>query len=108
MLVDKGAVLCTEKLNKVIELDPRAMTVRFRVRRPGDPGRDAREAGYGLPGVGDHDDITAGGFASVGGISPTSHRYGMFVDNIAALEYVNWDGELIRCSKTENATSSTG
>lgn len=103
VLVDKGAVLCTEKLNKTIELDPRAMTVKVQAGVVlASLDEMLAKQGYGLPVVGDHDDITAGGFASVGGISPTSHRYGMFVDNIAALEYVNWNGELIRCSKTEN------
>lgn len=103
VLVDKGAVLCTEKLNKVIELNPRAMTVKVQAGVVlANLDEMLAKQGYGLPVVGDHDDITAGGFASVGGISPTSHRYGMFVDNIAALEYVNWDGEPIRCSKTEN------
>jgi hypothetical protein len=55
--------------------------------------------------IGDHDDITAGGFASVGGVSPASHRYGLFVDNVEALEYVDWDGGVVRCSRTENVTA---
>ena len=27
----------------------------------------------------------------------------MFIDNVLAFEYVNWDGELIRCTRSENA-----
>ena len=59
--------------------------------------------GLGLPIIGDHRDITVGGFASVGGISPASHRFGMFIDNVLALEFVDWDGEIKRCSREENS-----
>lgn len=58
--------------------------------------------GLGLPIIGDHNHITVGGFASVGGISPASHRFGLFVDTIERIEYVNWDGEVITASRTEN------
>ena len=58
--------------------------------------------GFGLPVIGDHDDITVGGFASVGGIGPASHRYGMFVDNVTAFEMVTWAGEVLRCSREQN------
>ena len=53
--------------------------------------------------IGDHRDITVGGFASVGGISPASHRFGMFIDNVLAIEFVDWDGEIKRCSREENS-----
>ncbi|HEY2944246.1 MAG TPA: FAD-dependent oxidoreductase, partial [Vicinamibacteria bacterium] len=45
--------------------------------------------GLGLPIIGDHNHITAGGFAAVGGCSPASHVHGLFVDNVLALEYVD-------------------
>ena len=35
-----------------------------------------------------------GGFASVGGISPGSHRFGMFIDNVLEIEFVDWDGNV--------------
>lgn len=38
----------------------------------------------------------------MGGISPASHRFGLFVDTVQRIEYVNWDGELIAASRTEN------
>ena len=50
--------------------------------------------GLGLPVIGDHKDITVGGFASVGGISPGSHRFGMFIDNVLEIEFVDWDGNI--------------
>jgi hypothetical protein len=60
------------------------------------------ERGHGLPVIGDHNHITAGGFASVGGVSPASNVYGMFVDNVEEIEWVTWEGTVSRCSKTEN------
>jgi hypothetical protein len=61
------------------------------------------ESGLGLPVIGDHNHITAAGFASVGGISPASHVYGLFIDTVAALEYVDWDGQVHSCSRTERS-----
>lgn len=104
VLADRGSVLSTEKFGRILDFDEQAMTVRVQ------PGAvlaqiDAylAERGYGLPIIGDHNHITASGFTSVGGISPASHRYGMFVDNVEQLEYVNWRGELFSCSRTENS-----
>jgi len=101
VLVEGGAVLCTQYLNHVIELTDRTVTVQ--------PGvvlaqldEQLGRRGYGLPVIGDHDHITAGGFASVGGVSPASHVHGLFVDNVEALEYVDWHGDRIRCSETEH------
>ncbi|HVE99719.1 MAG TPA: FAD-binding oxidoreductase [Rubrobacteraceae bacterium] len=103
LVLTDGAILLTDKLDQLIELNEAGETVTvqagFVLARL---DKYLGERGYGLPVIGDHSDITAGGFASVGGFSPASLSYGMFVDNIAALEYVNWDGELIRCSNTEN------
>ncbi len=103
VLVDRGNVLVTEKLNRILALDETAMTVTV---QPGvilaDLDRHLGARGFGLPIIGDHNHITAGGFTSVGGISPASHRYGMFIDNVKELQYVNWDGQLITCSKTAN------
>lgn len=103
VLVDGGAVLCTQKLERILDLDEQAMTVRVQsgvVLAQLDVYLGAR--GYGLPVIGDHNDITAGGFASVGGIGPASLRYGLFVDNITQLEYVTWEGEVVTCGRDEN------
>ena len=37
------------------------------------------------------------------GIGPTSHRFGMFIDNMLAAEFVDWDGNVERCSREENS-----
>jgi len=50
--------------------------------------------GFGLKIIGDNNHITVGGFASVGGISPASHRFGLFVDNVVSFNYVTRKGVL--------------
>jgi len=97
-------VLITEKLNAILAIDGEAMTATVQggaVSALVDDELAGR--GLGLPIIGDHAHITVGGFASVGGISPASHRFGMFVDNVIDLQYVDWDGELHTCSPTENS-----
>jgi len=102
-LVFGEVMVCLENLNKdgphgdgVLCLD--AATPRVTVQAGIVLARlDAVLACYrlGLPVIGDHEHITAGGFAAVGGVSPASHVQGLFVDNVLALEYVNWKGQLI-------------
>lgn len=104
VLEEGGSVLVTQRLDGVLDLDEDAMTVTVgsgAISAEVDDRLSTR--GLGLPVVGDHNHITVGGFASVGGISPASHRYGMFVDTVERLEYVNWDGEVITASRSENA-----
>ncbi len=103
VLSDRGNVLCTEKLNRILELDAFAGTVKVQsgvVLAQLDAY--LAERGMGLPIIGDHNHITAGGFASVGGISPASHRFGMFIDNVRRLEYVSWEGKLVSCGRDDS------
>lgn len=90
-----GAVLLTEKLHGVIEVDEQAMTA---TAWSGTPSADVDDhlatLGLGLPVIGDHAHITVGGFASVGGITASSFKWGMFVDIVQRLEYVDWEGEV--------------
>ncbi len=98
-----GSVLVTEKLNQILEIDEDNMTATVQAGAVSAQVDDRLSTmKLGLPIIGDHNHITVGGFASVGGISPASHRFGLFVDTVQALEYVNWDGELIAASRTEN------
>jgi FAD binding domain len=104
VLKEGGSVVVTEKLNRVLEVDETALTATVQSGAISAQIDDyLATKGLGLPIIGDHNHITVGGFASVGGISPASHRFGMFVDNVLAFEYVNWEGEVIRCTRTENA-----
>ena len=95
-----GAVLLTSGMDRVLDVDPDAGTVTVQ------PGVAVvavdellAEQGRGLQVVPDHGDITVGGFASVGGLGPTSLHDGMFVDAVLALEYVTPDGEVRRCDR---------
>ena len=100
---EAGSILCTSMLNKILEVNEEALSVTVQAGAiTAELDEHLLERGYGLPVLGDHNDITAGGFASVGGISPSSIRYGMFVDNVLAFEYVTFDGQLVGCTREGN------
>ncbi|HEX2052410.1 MAG TPA: FAD-binding oxidoreductase [Actinomycetota bacterium] len=97
-----GPVLLTAKLDDILAVDEQNLTATVQGGAVSANIDDAlAQKGLGLPVIGDHNHVTVGGFASVGGISPASHRFGMFVDNVVSLEYVNWDGEVVRCSRED-------
>ena len=103
VLTDRGSVLLIERLNKILEVDEKTMTATVQSGVVSAELDDLlAERGFGLPIIGDHNHITVGGFASVGGISPASHRFGMFVDNVLRIQYVDWDGNSGWCSRDEN------
>lgn len=103
VLNEGGSVLCTAMLNKILDVDEELLSVTVQAGAiTAELDEHLLARGYGLPVLGDHNDITAGGFAAVGGISPTSIRYGMFVDNVLEFEYVNFDGQLVGCSREKN------
>ncbi|WP_043649825.1 FAD-binding oxidoreductase [Nocardia thailandica] len=102
-LPDQQAVLSLRKMNAVLDINLGRRTVRVQAgAKLSDIDRRLGAHGLGLPVVGDHRDITAGGFASVGGVSTASHRYGMFIDQISDLEYVDTDGRLGTCGRTHH------
>jgi hypothetical protein len=104
VFAEGGAMLVMEKLDRVLDIDSRALTATVEAGAISAQLDDRLATmGLGLPVIGDHNDISVGGFASAGGISPASHRYGLFIDNVLALDYVTWDGEVVHCSPTENA-----
>ncbi len=104
VLTDGGSMLLTERLDQIVDVDEDDMTVKVQAGAISAVVDDElAQRGLGLPVIGDHNHITVGGFASVGGISPASHRFGLFVDTVQSLEYVTWDGELRSCSRDENA-----
>jgi len=100
VLNEGGAVLCTEKLNRIVEIDPEGLSAKVQSGAIlAEVDASLAQQGLGLPVIGDHNHITAGGFASVGGISPASHRHGLFVDNVRGLTYVDWNGDVIECRR---------
>lgn len=48
------------------------------------------------------DDLTVGGLYMGVGIETSSHKYGLFNDNVIEAELVLSDGTVKRCSATEN------
>ncbi|WP_280381131.1 FAD-binding oxidoreductase [Nocardia wallacei] len=101
---DRRVVLSLRRMNRVQAVDADARLVRVQAgARLSDVDRTLAAHGLGLPIVGDHREITAGGFAAVGGLSAASHRYGMFSDNVVALEYVDPEGRFGTCGRTHHA-----
>lgn len=101
---DRRVVLSLRRMNRVQSVDADARIVRVQAgARLSDIDRTLAGHGLGLPIVGDHREITAGGFAAVGGLSMASHRYGMFSDNVVALEYVDPEGRFGTCGRTHHA-----
>jgi hypothetical protein len=102
VVVEGGTLMLMQRMNRVLEVDEEALTATVQAGAISAEVDDLlAERGFGLPVVGDHADITVGGFASVGGINAASHRHGLFVDNILGLEYVDWRGEVVTCSPEE-------
>lgn len=104
VLAEGGCVLLTQLMDRILDFDPEAGTITVQAGLANAVADDwLAERGWGLPVVGDHKDITVGGFASLGGISPTSHRTGLFIEHIVSLEFVDWTGEVHRCGPQEGA-----
>jgi len=102
VLSNRGAVLLTQMMDRLLDVDEAGLTATVQAGAISAVIDDElAPRGLGLPVIGDHNDITVGGFASVGGISAGAHRYGLFVDNVERLRYVTWDGEVVECSRTE-------
>jgi hypothetical protein len=104
VLNEGGAVLLMQGMDQILDVDEEHLTATVQGGAISALIDDhLAHLGLGLPVIGDHRDITVGGFASVGGISPASHRFGMFIDNVLALEFVDWGGEIKRCSREESS-----
>ena len=101
VLADRGNIICMEHMSTIRGFSAEEGTVTVQSGAVlADVDDFLAKRGWGLPIIGDHNHITAGGFASVGGISPASHRHGMFLDNVVELEYVTMAGEVRRVSAT--------
>ncbi|MEV6139045.1 FAD-binding oxidoreductase [Nocardia sp. NPDC051990] len=102
-LPDPRTVVSLRKMNAVLDINLGRRTVRVQAgAKLSDIDRRLGAHGLGLPIIGDHRDITAGGFASVGGVSTASHKYGMFIDQIVDLEYVDPDGRIGTCGRNHH------
>lgn len=98
-----GTLLLTTRMNRIVEVDEQNLTATLQAGvLLADADTALGERGLGLAIIGDHNHITAAGFASVGGISPASHRFGLFLDTVSELEFVDWDGEVHQCSREQD------
>jgi len=105
LVLTDGALLATDRLNQIVQVDEKNLRVTVQAGAiSAQVDDELAKRGLGLPVIGDHNHITVGGFASVGGISPASHRFGLFVDTVERLEYVTWDGELVSCSREKRSS----
>ncbi|MBF6361565.1 FAD-binding oxidoreductase [Nocardia farcinica] len=103
LVPDHRAVVSLRRMNAVLDINLGRRTVQVQAgAKLSDIDRRLGAHGLGLPIVGDHRDITAGGFASVGGVSSASHRYGLFIDQIVDLEYVDPDGRIGTCGRNHH------
>lgn len=103
VLDDRGHIICMQHMNAIKGFSAEEGTVSVHSGAVlADVDDFLAKRGWGLPIIGDHNHITAGGFAAVGGISPASHRYGMFLDNVVELEYVTLEGEVRRLNATRD------
>ncbi|MCY4189008.1 MAG: FAD-binding oxidoreductase, partial [Bryobacterales bacterium] len=101
-LTERGVVLSTELLNR-IEL---ADSDLLRMQGGAEFGHavNCMHGSGRLPAVlPDYATITAGGLISAGGVGSTSHRHGLFVQQVERLEVVTGTGERVRCSMDRNA-----
>lgn len=58
--------------------------------------------GQTAPVVNDFPYLSVGGTLTIGGMGPTSHRYGSQSDNVIELLVVTGAGDLVRCSRERN------
>lgn len=100
VVAEGGTLLLTRYLNQVLAVDAEALTITV---QPGATNAEVDEhlggLGLGLRVIGDHAHVTVGGFVSVGGISASSFRHGLFVDTVESLEYVDAEGVVATCTR---------
>lgn len=101
VLTYRGAVVGMQMLRGIVKLETdQARVTVYSGTVLAELDEQLNAHGLGLKVIGDHNHITVGGFASVGGISPASHRHGLFLDTVFALELVTWEGELLHFDRT--------
>ncbi|XP_050425506.1 delta(24)-sterol reductase-like [Adelges cooleyi] len=91
-------------LDAIIAIDTESQTVRV---EPGITfGRLVPaliQSGWTLPIVVDLKELTVGGLVMGTGLESSSHKYGLFYELCTRYELITCDGNVMTCSKTENA-----
>ncbi|HEU4533875.1 MAG TPA: FAD-binding protein, partial [Polyangiaceae bacterium] len=92
-----GFVIDMRTLAAVHDVSPAGAVVDAGVRWSAVLGATLPE-GLTPPVLTDYIETTPGGTLSVGGIGGATHRHGLQIDNVEALEVVTGDGQLVHCS----------
>jgi len=97
-LVDGGIVIRMESLSRLRTL-PRMRVLADAGCSWGTVLKETLKKGATPPVVPDYLGLSIGGTLSIGGVSPTTHRYGAQVDNVEAIEVVTGEGKIVFCSR---------
>ena len=88
----------------ILEISVQRGTVKVEpLATMGQISRDLISRGCTLAVVPELDDLTVGGLIMGFGIESSSHKYGLFQSICASFDLVTADGQLVRCSPSENA-----
>jgi len=91
-------------LCNVVKLDTEKMTVFVEpMVTMGQITHTLNHLGFTLPVLPELDDLTVGGLCCGVGVETSSHKYGLFTHTVVAFEIVTAEGEIKRCTATENA-----
>ena len=101
-LVKGGIVIQMSTLSKARNL-PGARVLADAGCSWGDVLEETLKEGATPPVIPDYLGLSVGGTLSIGGISPTTYRYGAQVDNVEALQVVTGEGQIVTCSKHHRA-----
>ena len=97
-LVEGGIVIRMESLTKLRPL-PGMRVLADAGCSWGAVLEETRKKSATPPVLPDYLGLSVGGTLSIGGISPTTYRYGAQVDNVEALEVVTGEGKIVFCSR---------
>lgn len=97
-LVEGGIVIRMESLAEVRQL-PGMCVLADAGCSWGAVLQETLKKGATPPVIPDYLGLSVGGTLSIGGVSPTTYRYGAQVDNIEALEVVTGEGNIVYCSR---------
>jgi len=88
----------------ILEINTEKRTVRVEPQvNMGQVTAALNPLGWTLPVVPELDDLTAGGLVNGFGVETSSHKYGLFQYICESFELVTANGDLVKCSRDENA-----
>ena len=100
-LVHRGIALNMRGLNRLGDIEGETIWVQGGVLWR-DLVKHVLPHGYLPPVLTNNLHTTVGGTIAMSGVGRSSHRFGLQADNVEELEVVTGNGQLVRCSATEN------